>query len=144
MALTQRPDERTTCCISTHELLVSAKRLRFEKSQPTPLWEMNTSRVWHFWNSTLIGQETSDVGAQPIQRWLREVFWDFYSLKRPHSHPHSHITLPWFALSVSMSYPLVILLCVGLLHQAARAVRMDKLADNKICGDAECSCKSGH
>uniref|UniRef100_A0A8C4GWV4 Otoraplin n=2 Tax=Dicentrarchus labrax TaxID=13489 RepID=A0A8C4GWV4_DICLA len=43
------------------------------------------------------------------------------------------------ALSVSMSYPLVILLCVGLLHQTARAVLMDKLADNKICGDAECS-----
>ncbi|XP_022619515.1 otoraplin [Seriola dumerili] len=38
-----------------------------------------------------------------------------------------------------MSYPLVILLCVGLLHQTARAVIMDKLADNKICGDAECS-----
>ncbi|KAA8583727.1 hypothetical protein FQN60_014935 [Etheostoma spectabile] len=38
-----------------------------------------------------------------------------------------------------MSFPLVILLCVGLLHQTARAVLMDKLADNKICGDAECS-----
>uniref|UniRef100_UPI0037E75A4D otoraplin-like n=1 Tax=Semicossyphus pulcher TaxID=241346 RepID=UPI0037E75A4D len=38
-----------------------------------------------------------------------------------------------------MSYPLVFLLCVGLLHQTARAVRMDKLADNKTCGDAECS-----
>ncbi|XP_075932078.1 otoraplin-like [Anarhichas minor] len=39
------------------------------------------------------------------------------------------------ALSVSMSYSL----CVGLLHQTARAVSMDKLADNKICGDAGCS-----
>ncbi|XP_070697598.1 otoraplin-like [Pempheris klunzingeri] len=38
-----------------------------------------------------------------------------------------------------MSYPLVILLCVGLLHQTTRAVLMDKLADSKICGDAECS-----
>ncbi|KAM6916693.1 otoraplin-like [Xenentodon cancila] len=38
-----------------------------------------------------------------------------------------------------MSYPLVILLCVGLLDQTARAVRMDKLADSKLCGDAECS-----
>ncbi|XP_029377514.1 otoraplin [Echeneis naucrates] len=38
-----------------------------------------------------------------------------------------------------MSYPLVILLCVGLLHQYARAATMDKLADNKICGDTECS-----
>ncbi|XP_010743889.2 otoraplin [Larimichthys crocea] len=38
-----------------------------------------------------------------------------------------------------MSYPLVILFCVGLLHQTARAVVMDKLSDNKICGDAECS-----
>ncbi|XP_029305109.1 otoraplin-like [Cottoperca gobio] len=46
---------------------------------------------------------------------------------------------PGSALSVSMSCPLVILLCVGLLHQSASAVRMDKLAPNKICGDAECS-----
>ncbi|CAK6953148.1 otoraplin-like [Scomber scombrus] len=38
-----------------------------------------------------------------------------------------------------MSYPLGILLCVGLLHQTSSIVRMDKLADNKICGDAECS-----
>ncbi|TMS04480.1 Otoraplin [Larimichthys crocea] len=38
-----------------------------------------------------------------------------------------------------MSYPLVILFCVGLLHQTARAAVMDKLSDNKICGDAECS-----
>uniref|UniRef100_A0A669BU13 Otoraplin n=1 Tax=Oreochromis niloticus TaxID=8128 RepID=A0A669BU13_ORENI len=38
-----------------------------------------------------------------------------------------------------MGYPLVILLCVGLLHQTTRAVLMDKLADQKICGDAECS-----
>uniref|UniRef100_A0A3Q3WVS5 SH3 domain-containing protein n=1 Tax=Mola mola TaxID=94237 RepID=A0A3Q3WVS5_MOLML len=38
-----------------------------------------------------------------------------------------------------MSYPLVILLCVGLLQQNARAILMDKLADNKMCGDAECS-----
>ncbi|XP_047459406.1 otoraplin-like [Mugil cephalus] len=40
---------------------------------------------------------------------------------------------------VSMSYPLLILFCVGLLHQNARAVLMDKLADSKLCGDAECS-----
>ncbi|AWP13904.1 putative otoraplin [Scophthalmus maximus] len=38
-----------------------------------------------------------------------------------------------------MGYPLVILLCVGLLHQHAWAVVMDKLAGDKICGDAECS-----
>ncbi|TNN78525.1 Otoraplin [Liparis tanakae] len=38
-----------------------------------------------------------------------------------------------------MTYSLGILLCVGLLHTTARAIRMDKLADNKICGDAECS-----
>ncbi|KAM4592079.1 otoraplin-like [Odontesthes bonariensis] len=38
-----------------------------------------------------------------------------------------------------MSHPLVILLCVILLHQATRAVLMDKLSDSKICGDAECS-----
>ncbi|KAM3605685.1 uncharacterized protein V6R79_002904 [Siganus canaliculatus] len=34
---------------------------------------------------------------------------------------------------------LVVFLFVGLLHQAACGVFMDKLADNKICGDAECS-----
>ncbi|XP_041645983.1 otoraplin-like [Cheilinus undulatus] len=38
-----------------------------------------------------------------------------------------------------MSYPLVILLCVGLLHQTTRAIQMDKLADSKSCADAECS-----
>nr|XP_020459677.1 otoraplin [Monopterus albus] len=39
---------------------------------------------------------------------------------------------------ISMNYPLMILLCVGLLHQTC-VVRLDKLADSKICGDAECS-----
>ncbi|XP_042289238.1 otoraplin-like isoform X1 [Thunnus maccoyii] len=38
-----------------------------------------------------------------------------------------------------MNYSLVILFCVGLLHQTTNAVLMDKLGDNKICGDAECS-----
>ncbi|XP_030012079.1 otoraplin [Sphaeramia orbicularis] len=38
-----------------------------------------------------------------------------------------------------MSYPLVILLCMGLFHPTSKAVLMDKLADNKNCGDAECS-----
>ncbi|XP_056291684.1 otoraplin-like isoform X3 [Pseudoliparis swirei] len=38
-----------------------------------------------------------------------------------------------------MTYSLGILLCVGLLHPIVRAIRMDKLADTKICGDAECS-----
>uniref|UniRef100_A0A8C7YUR1 Uncharacterized protein n=1 Tax=Oryzias sinensis TaxID=183150 RepID=A0A8C7YUR1_9TELE len=38
-----------------------------------------------------------------------------------------------------MHYSLGILLCVGLLHQTASAVFMDKLAEKKICGDAECS-----
>ncbi|XP_037321297.1 otoraplin-like isoform X2 [Pungitius pungitius] len=38
-----------------------------------------------------------------------------------------------------MNYSLGFLLCVALLHQTAKAVHMDKLADNKICGDAECS-----
>ncbi|XP_075997798.1 otoraplin-like [Genypterus blacodes] len=38
-----------------------------------------------------------------------------------------------------MSYPLVILLCVATLQQTSRAVLMDKLADNKLCADAECS-----
>lgn len=43
------------------------------------------------------------------------------------------------ALLVGMNYSLGFLLCMGLLQTTARAVRMDKLADNKICGDAECS-----
>ncbi|KAF6716473.1 Otoraplin [Oryzias melastigma] len=38
-----------------------------------------------------------------------------------------------------MNYSLGVLLCVGLLHQTAWSVFMDKLADKKICGDAECS-----
>ncbi|XP_026165539.1 otoraplin [Mastacembelus armatus] len=38
-----------------------------------------------------------------------------------------------------MNSPLVILVCMGLLHQTSRAVHLDKLADNKICGDADCS-----
>ncbi|KAK2921805.1 otoraplin-like [Channa argus] len=38
-----------------------------------------------------------------------------------------------------MWYPLVILLCVGLLHQTSWGFHMDKLADKKLCGDAECS-----
>ncbi|XP_054886223.1 otoraplin-like isoform X1 [Poeciliopsis prolifica] len=38
-----------------------------------------------------------------------------------------------------MSRPLVRLLLVGLLHQTTMAVQMDKLADRKMCGDAECS-----
>ncbi|XP_028279334.1 otoraplin-like [Parambassis ranga] len=43
------------------------------------------------------------------------------------------------SLLVNMNFPLLVLFCVGLLHQTTRAVFMDKLADNKICGDAECS-----
>ncbi|KAM3863133.1 otoraplin-like [Diretmus argenteus] len=38
-----------------------------------------------------------------------------------------------------MNSPLVILLCVGLLYQTSSAVRMGKLAENKLCADAECS-----
>uniref|UniRef100_A0A3P9PLC0 Otoraplin n=3 Tax=Poecilia reticulata TaxID=8081 RepID=A0A3P9PLC0_POERE len=41
--------------------------------------------------------------------------------------------------SPTMSCALVSLLLVGLLHQTTMAVRMDKLADRKMCGDAECS-----
>lgn len=106
--------------------------------------------MWHVCNSAPIGQATYDAGAPPIQSWLRDVFLDFYSLVpsnvhilHPHLHTHTQHSLG-SALSGSMSYPLVILLCVGLLHPTARAVLMDKLADNKICGDAECSCKSEH
>ncbi|XP_056148308.1 otoraplin-like [Lampris incognitus] len=33
----------------------------------------------------------------------------------------------------------VILLCVGLLYQTSNAILMDKLADSKLCADAECS-----
>ncbi|XP_029962773.1 otoraplin [Salarias fasciatus] len=38
-----------------------------------------------------------------------------------------------------MTYAPVILLIVGLLHWTTRATMMDKLADNKRCGDPECS-----
>ncbi|XP_037542469.1 otoraplin-like [Nematolebias whitei] len=38
-----------------------------------------------------------------------------------------------------MDFSLVVLFCVGLLHQSTEAVLMDKLADSKICKDAECS-----
>ncbi|XP_058507459.1 otoraplin-like isoform X2 [Solea solea] len=38
-----------------------------------------------------------------------------------------------------MICPLVFVLCVGLLQHTARAVVMDKLADDKMCGDEECS-----
>ncbi|KAM4598786.1 otoraplin-like [Fundulus diaphanus] len=38
-----------------------------------------------------------------------------------------------------MSCALVSLLFWGLLHQTTMAVLMDKLAERKICGDAECS-----
>ncbi|XP_026209768.1 otoraplin [Anabas testudineus] len=38
-----------------------------------------------------------------------------------------------------MIFPLVILLYAGLLHQTSALVRMDKLADSKICGDTDCS-----
>ncbi|KAM9726285.1 otoraplin-like [Menidia menidia] len=38
-----------------------------------------------------------------------------------------------------MHFQLVILLCVFLLHPTSMAIRMDKLADSKICGDTECS-----
>ncbi|KAM9364158.1 otoraplin-like [Pholidichthys leucotaenia] len=40
----------------------------------------------------------------------------------------------------NMNYSLtLILFVVGLLHRTSRAVFMDKLADNKLCGDADCS-----
>ncbi|XP_062257374.1 otoraplin-like [Platichthys flesus] len=63
-----------------------------------------------------------------------------YSLKflQPSTFTFAH-TYKTLCCLVSMNYPLVILLCVGLLHQTVRAVVMDKLADNKICGEAECS-----
>lgn len=64
------------------------------------------------------------------------------------SEIHTHVRTTTFycsswALLVRMSYPLVILLCVALLQQTSRGVPMDKLADHKLCADAECSCKSG-
>lgn len=149
MELIQRPTSRTTCIISAHgfdfftefktnsahALACSCKETDIWGKSANSLQEMNTS--WHFWNSTLIGQATSDIGAQPILSWLSGLFWDFYSPKFLRTQ-HSLRS----ALSVSMTYSLGILLCVGLLHPIVRAIRMDKLADTKICGDAECSCKS--
>ena len=71
-----------------------------------------------------------------------ETFIALSSFNRPHSLLHTQKHSLGCAFLVSMSYPLVILLCVGLLLQTVRAVVMGKLADDKICGDAECSCKS--
>lgn len=88
-------------------------------------------------------------GRHPFSPGWEMCFWIFIALFLQTStfytriYTHTQHSLG-SALSGSMSYPLVILLCVGLLHPTARAVLMDKLADNKICGDAECSCKSEH
>ncbi|XP_011601565.2 otoraplin [Takifugu rubripes] len=38
-----------------------------------------------------------------------------------------------------MRHWLLSLLCMGLLHQAAKAILMDKLADIKLCSDTGCS-----
>ncbi|XP_061694058.1 otoraplin-like isoform X2 [Syngnathoides biaculeatus] len=38
-----------------------------------------------------------------------------------------------------MRYPLVLVFCAGMLRRTSDAVLMEKLADEKICGDAECS-----
>ncbi|XP_077351693.1 otoraplin-like [Festucalex cinctus] len=42
-------------------------------------------------------------------------------------------------LFFKMRHPLMLMLCVGMLHHNSKAVLMEKLADNKICGDVECS-----
>ena len=41
-----------------------------------------------------------------------------------------------------MTCSLGILLCVAVLLRTSQPLIMDKLADSKICADAECSCKS--
>lgn len=45
-------------------------------------------------------------------------------------------------VSLDMRYWLLSLFCMGLLHQAAKAILMDKLADIKLCSDTGCSRKS--
>lgn len=45
-------------------------------------------------------------------------------------------------VSLDMRYWLLSLLFMGLLHQAAKAILMDKLADIKLCSDTGCSRKS--
>ena len=136
---------------SSHELwlIVPAKRLRFESGEkkksansPVGKWlvpECVISESQHW-----LASKPLMPGLSPFSPVLEKCFGIFTALssfKHQQSHHTQHSLVP--ALSVSMSYPLAILLCVGLLHQTARAVMMDKLADNKICGDAECSCKSG-
>lgn len=44
-------------------------------------------------------------------------------------------------LLFNMRHLLVLLLCVGILNHISESLLMEKLADNKMCGDAECSCK---
>ncbi|XP_077438301.1 otoraplin-like isoform X2 [Vanacampus margaritifer] len=65
--------------------------------------------------------------------------------------PHFPLKFPLRFLQLSMNtcthtrsffkmrHPLVLMLCVGMLYRISEAVLMEKLADNKICGDAECS-----
>uniref|UniRef100_A0A3Q3DKI8 Otoraplin n=1 Tax=Hippocampus comes TaxID=109280 RepID=A0A3Q3DKI8_HIPCM len=42
-------------------------------------------------------------------------------------------------LLFNMRHLIVLLLCVGILNHISEALLMEKLADNKMCGDAECS-----
>lgn len=124
--------------------------LRSEERQPTPLWEMNSFRECGMYATQhRLARRPMMQGRHPFSPGWEMCFWIFIALFLQTStfytriYTHTQHSLG-SALSGSMSYPLVILLCVGLLHPTARAVLMDKLADNKICGDAECSCKSEH
>lgn len=102
----------------------------------------------HSYKSALIGWAAHDVGLCPsCTGW--ETFRDFhlisFSLNSIKVRQTSTLaTSPvFFLLWVSMISSLLLLFGAGLLHHTAGVTHMDKLADNKICGDAECSSKSG-
>lgn len=139
----------TLQCLCEPSLLVAEKGVgsKWEKkgSQSIPLRIMNSPRVWYLWSSSLIGYESCDVWGSArsgLAGRKKKAFWGLV----PSKSTHWHTTLLYFCLNfhflISMSSSLVILFCVGLLHQSTMAVLMDKLADSKICKDEECSCKS--
>lgn len=98
-----------------------------------------TSQHW------LVGQLMMPGSAHPA---LAEKHLDFFlsfffflnNIRDPQTSTRT--TSPAASLVASMISPLLLLLAAGLLHHTAGVTRMEKLADNKICGDAECSSKS--
>ncbi|KAM9804367.1 LOW QUALITY PROTEIN: otoraplin-like [Neosynchiropus ocellatus] len=82
----------------------------------------------------MIGRVSSDVKARPISLPLlgadvlsARFFKFLINFQRASS--------TW----KKMRRKLILVLCLGLLLHESNAVLMDKLADNKLCGDASCS-----